>query len=54
MEVKRTERGWPGHYCCASDCEFRRNTLLEYKDAKIVVSIVGIMRMDNETFETVG
>ena len=55
MQVKITERGWPGHYICVDRCMFRRNTLIEYGKHRIVVSSVGNMRnRDNGKSETIG
>lgn len=46
MEVKKTERGWAGHFCCSYRCEYHRNTLLEYNGVKVVVFTVGRLRKD--------
>ena len=56
MEVKRTERGWAGHFCLSYKCEYHRNTLLEYNGVKVVISTVGRLRKDwiNNTYEEVG
>jgi len=40
-KVKITERGWPAHLCVAERCLFRRNTLLELGEERVVVSTVG-------------
>lgn len=42
-EIKITERGWPGHFICANKCRFRKNTLIECGEKRVVVSTVGDM-----------
>lgn len=53
MEIKTTERGWAGHYICSDRCKFRRNTLIEYGDTRVVVSTVGAFVIDGK-FDMIG
>ena len=39
--VTRTERGWGAHFVGGDKCYFRRNTLIEVGDRRVVVSTVG-------------
>lgn len=42
--VTTEERGWPGHFCGAAFCSFRRNTLVTDGKRGFVVSTVGDFR----------
>lgn len=53
-KVQMVEQGWPGHYCCAHQCQFRRNTLLKLGDRTIIVSSVGNRRDDRGELVEIG
>ena len=42
--MKRIERGWAGHFCLGTECNWRRNTLIDDENGHyIVVSSVGAL-----------
>jgi hypothetical protein len=53
-EVKRTERGWAAHFCASDNCRFRRNTLLECGEIKVIVSTVGNYHDSKGKYDQVG
>jgi hypothetical protein len=60
-KAKVTYRGWPGHFICGARCVFHLNTLIEFRDTKVVVSTVGMMQdyshpdfRNKHVFDTVG
>ncbi len=53
-KVKQKERGWAGHFCNAAYCRFRRNTLLEAGDTRIVVSTIGAYNPSGKKVAPIG
>lgn len=55
MKVVLKERGWGGHFICASRCKFRRNTLVTLLNdkglaqAEVVVSTVGLFQLSHDS-----
>lgn len=55
MEIKRTERGWAGHFICGVDCNWRRNTLVEDENGRgIVISSVGALPLLDRNRNRIG
>lgn len=55
MEIKRTERGWAGHFICGVDCNWRRNTLVEDENGRgIVISSVGALPLLDRNRHRIG
>lgn len=44
--IEIIECGWPGHFCDAMKCLYRRNTHISYGETHIVISTVGNYLVD--------
>ena len=55
MEIKRTERGWAGHFVCGPRCNWHRNTLVQDEKGRyIVISSIGALPILDSNGDRIG